>query len=210
MQEMPYFGNTYHGDLAPTRIQGDISGVLAHMEVKKKQDAKRKDRDIQKLENERQRTIRRKAEKAKKALPKGYPGRAFEVHVFDIDGNYLETFRTLSLTAKYLNTPLSNVSRAVRAKAVCKKHRLSRERYPEWEEVVIYVFNLKGEFLDSYKDKIACMEDLSVTRSALYNVLGNRTTQTKGFRMSYVRHPEWEGDTIKYNKKVRKWQKVTE
>lgn len=119
------------------------------------------------------------------------PSIEIEVHQYDLDGNYIKTYRSKSDAARKNNISIMSIHRAILNKSICagyywsetKLFKLNIEEMSKSQKKPVYIYNMQGEFIEQFESFSSCAKKLDVCLSGVQKAI-NSQTKCNGFYIS--------------------------
>lgn len=115
-----------------------------------------------------------------------------ECHVYDLEGKYLKSYENCCEASKELGIHQSNINRCLKGIYThinqYQFRKFKKDKIDPWDKPntnIVYVYNDKGEFLDSYKSQHTCALAFGVSDSSICRYLNpNNNRKLEGFVFS--------------------------
>lgn len=150
------------------------------------------------------------------------------IDVFDIDGTYIDTFRSIRQVHNWLDVDRGSIYRSLNGEHTCCnkqfKYKYSDKNIESLEDLyrkVIYKYDLLGNFICEYESVSEAARDNNCSISNISHVLKGKQRHCKGFYYKYGDNKKnsiapiktQHKSVIQYDKnwnKIKVWDKISE
>lgn len=114
-----------------------------------------------------------------------------EAHQYDLEGNYIKTYRSKSDAARKNNVSIMAIHNAILNKGICsgyywsenKVERLNIEKMTSPQNKEVYVYDLQGNLVNKFSSLNSCAKNFDTNLSCISKAIDNET-KCNGFYLS--------------------------